>query len=444
MRSDLFGVTWPAVKVNEAAMLAALIAEIKDIQWKRPRELEQLQHQQLSALLRHHADNTPSFKLRLDAAGLSHTDIVDRNSLRRLPPLTRSHWQDLGESMFSTKSPSVHGKINKLMTSGSTGEPVVIRKTMICGMFWAAHSVLDHDWHHRDIGMRMVSIRADIHEHIDSPNWGYPMAMLDDTGPARGIPITTDIAKQIRIISEFKPEFIITYPNNLSALLDAWEKDGYGLELKHIKTIGETVSDDLRARTRKITDLEIEDGYSSNEAGTIAMHCGHSYHTMDDNLIVEVLDENGEECKAGEIGRVVVTDLHNFATPIVRYDMSDYAERSTACACGRGFGTLSRIMGRQRNLIRNPDGTANWPLTGFHGFRDVADIKQYQMIQHDQRDIELKLVTPDHLTQDQQQRIVGMVKAALKHDFDVRLTISSESLPRGKNGKFEEFICRFK
>lgn len=443
MRSDLFGIAWPAVKINEAAMLAALVAEIKDIQWKRPYELEQLQHQQLSVLLKHHADNTPSFRSRLDAAGLDHTDIVDRESLRRLPLLTRSQWQDLGESMFSTKSPSMHGKPNKLTTSGSTGEPVVIRKTMIGGMFWAAHSVLDHDWHHRDIGMRMASIRADIHEHIESPNWGYPMAMLDETGPARGMPITTNVTEQLGILREFKPDFLITYPNNLSALLDAWH-DNYDLKLRHIKTLGETVSDDLRTRTRTITGLEIEDGYSSNEAGTIAIHCGHSYHTMDDNLIVEVLDDDGEECKPGEIGRVVITDLHNFATPIIRYDIADYAERGPACACGRGFSTLSRVMGRQRNLIRNPDGTTNWPLTGFYGFRDVANIKQYQMIQHDQRDIELKLVTPDTLTVEQQQSIVSMVKSALKHDFDVKLTISRDPLPRGKNGKFEEFICLFR
>lgn len=442
MRSDVFGIAWPAIKVNEAAMLSALIGEIGKIQWLRPSQIMESQHRQLSSLLEHHSQHTASFADRLSSSGIKAEDIVDRKSLRKLRPITRSQWQDLGDGMFSSKIPSVHGKPSKLTTSGSTGEPVVIHKTMINGLFWAAHSFMDHEWHHRDLNMRMVSIRADIHEAVDSPNWGYPMAMLYDTGPAKGLPITTDVAKQVRVIEEFDPEFLITYPNNLSALLDAWQSMHKRPGFKHIKTIGETVTDQLRDRTRDLTGLEIADGYSSNEVGTIALHCGHHYHTMDDSLIVEVINDDGEECQLGETGRVVITDLHNFATPVIRYDIGDYAERGGQCSCGRGHATLNRILGRQRNLIVNPDGTKHWPLTGFYGFREVADIKQYQMIQHDQRDIELKLFTAQVLSDEQQDRIIDMVRSALKHDFDVRLTISAEPLSRGRNGKFEEFICR--
>ena len=442
MKSDVFGITWPAIKVNEAAMLSALIGELRNTQWMRPGEIGSLQHRQLTELMSHHVANTPSFASRLEQAGLPTDTALDWDGFRRISPLTRSRWQDLGQGMFSSKIPQSHGKPNKLMTSGSTGEPVVTYKTMINGLFWAAHSIMDHEWHHRDLSLRMVSIRADIHKEMESPNWGYPMALLDETGPARGLPITTDIARQESIMLEFKPGFMITYPNNLSALLDIWESQGYSHQLAHIKTVGETVTDQLRQRTRAVTGLEIEDGYSSNELGTIALHCGHAYHTMDDSLIVEVLDEDGNECQPGEIGQVVLTDLHNFATPVIRYEIGDYAERGMTCACGRGYGTLNRILGRQRNLIRNPDGTTHWPLTGFYGFRDVADIKQYQMIQHDHRDIEVKLFVGHELSSQQEDSIANMVRSALKHEFDVRLTISREPLPRGKNGKFEEFICR--
>lgn len=442
MKSDVFGITWPAIKVNQAAMLAALISEIRETQWLRPDEVRRLQHRQLSSLIAHHAANTPSFAARLEESSLEAEQIVDRQSFGKLRPLTRSHWQDLGEAMFSSKTPAVHGKTNKLTTSGSTGEPVVIHKTMINGLFWAAHSLRDHEWHQRDLDLRMVSIRADVPVDTVSPNWGYPAALLYETGSARGLPINTDIAKQLEIIGEVDPGFLITYPSNLSALVDAWEKDGCALSLRHIKTLGETLSDGLRSRTRSVTGLEIEDGYSSNEAGTIAIHCGHGYHTMDDSLIVEVLDQDGNECEPGEIGRVVLTDLHNFATPVIRYEIGDYAERGTECSCGRGYGTLNRVLGRQRNLICNPDGTRHWPLTGFSGYRDVADIKQYQIIQHDADDIEFKVVTKDLLTSEQEERLIGMVRSAMKHDFNIRLTVLADPIPKGKNGKFEEFICR--
>jgi len=59
---------------------------------------------------------------------------------------------------------------------------------------------------------------------------------------------------------------------------------------------------------------------------------------------------------AGQVGRVVVTDLHNFATPLIRYDLGDYAEMADTCPCGRGLPALKRIMGRRRNMVRLPDG----------------------------------------------------------------------------------------
>ena len=57
---------------------------------------------------------------------------------------------------------------------------------------------------------------------------------------------------------------------------------------------------------------------------------------MAENLIVEIVDDKGAPCASGEIGRVIVTDLHNFATPLMRYDIGDYAEVAAPCLCGGG------------------------------------------------------------------------------------------------------------
>lgn len=442
MRSDVFGMVWPPIKVNEAAVLSALSAEIERAEWLDQDEIETLQHQQLSELLKHHTESTESFAARLSAAGLDHTEIIDRRSLRKLPVLTRSQWQDLGESMFSSKIPQPHGKPSKLTTSGSTGEPLVIWKTMMNGIIWSAHSIRDHRWHSRDYSMKLLSIRADIHQRTEAPNWGYPMALLYDTGPGLGLPITTDIVEQSREIELFDPEFLVTYPNNLSALLDLWERTRYRGNIRHVKCIGETVSPALRSRTMEVMGLYIEDGYSSNEAGTIALHCGHNYHVMDDSLIVEILNEAGDECQPGEIGRVVITDLHNFATPVIRYQIGDHAEKGSPCPCGRGYGTIRKVLGRERNLLIKPDGTRHWPLTGMYGFRDVANIKQYQMIQHTVHDIELKLYTPDDLTPEQVSRLTEMARKGLGYDFNVTINVSASPLERKPNGKFEEFICK--
>ncbi len=81
---------------------------------------------------------------------------------------------------------------------------------------------------------------------------------------------------------------------------------------------------------------------------------------MAETHIVEVLDEAGRPCRPGETGRVVITDLANFATPIIRYEIGDYAEVGRAEAfAGAASRCCNRILGRQRNLIMLPDGRDN-------------------------------------------------------------------------------------
>jgi len=128
-------------------------------------------------------------------------------------------------------------------------------------------------------------------------------------------------------------------------------------------------------------------------SGIIALQCPVSglYHAQSESLLVEVLNDEGQPCKPGEVGRIVITDLHNFATPLIRYEIRDYAEVGPPCPCGRGLQTFSRIMGRRRNMVVFPNGERHWPLVGAYRFREVADIKQYQVIQHALDDIEVML-----------------------------------------------------
>ena len=145
--------------------------------------------------------------------------------------------------------------------------------------------------------------------------------------------------------------------------------------------------------------LPIEDNYSSQEAGIIALQCpaGGLYHTMAESLVVEVLDEQGRACAEGEVGRVVVTDLHNFAAPLFRYDIGDYAEVGGPCRCGRTLPTFRRVLGRKRNLLMKADGSRFLPRAGFETFDEIAAIQQYQVIQHALDDIEFKLVSAEPL-----------------------------------------------
>ena len=161
------------------------------------------------------------------------------------------------------------------------------------------------------------------------------------------------------------------------------------------------------------------------------------YHVQGEVARVEVLDESGRPCPAGAVGRVVVTPLHNLATPLIRYAIGDYAEVGPPCPCGRGLPVLRRILGRTRNMVRLPNGDLHWAALESQRFAEIAPIVQYQLIQT-QAGIEMKLVARRPLDADEEARLRTLVHAALGHPFPVRFTYH-DAIPRAAGGKFEEF-----
>jgi phenylacetate-CoA ligase len=424
--------------------LKTLTATLSQLQWYTPKALRDIQTVKLKSLVNHHVKNSEWFLERIRVSGLQPKGISVDN-ITALPLLSRRDIQSAGESFFAREVPKDHGKPGVVKTSGSTGEPVVIKATDTVAQFFYAFNYQEILWHKRDFKSRLASIRAGHHENKEISNWGAPYALMHETGPMLSINIWTDIKEQDRLLRGFNPNILIVYPNNLKALLDIWEKDIPQFKLKHIKTIGETVSDSLRVRTKQLFGLDIEDSYSSQEMGSIAAKCPDSdlYHTMDQNLVVEVVDDRGAPVTAGSIGRVVVTDLHNYASPMIRYSIGDYAERGPECSCGRGLLTLKRVVGRERNLIIQPDGRRYWPMVGMYNFDELDFIiRKYQVIQHSREMIEYKIVTDDPITETQREALIAIARKALGDAFTYTVTRYEKEWPLPPNGKFEEFVCK--
>jgi phenylacetate-CoA ligase len=103
---------------------------------------------------------------------------------------------------------------------------------------------------------------------------------------------------------------------------------------------------------------------------------------------------------------------------------------------------LARILGRRRNMVLLPNGERHWPLVGFHRYREVADVRQYQLVQHGWDEMEMKLVTgTGTLDSAQREALTRIIQASLRHPFRVRFTLFERELPRARGGKFEEFVC---
>lgn len=437
---------WPAVRLGLAAEISALVAQLSETQWLSHEEIAALQLQQFQKLLSFLIEHSPYFARRFTATGACVDDFHSLESLRQLPLLGRQDIQSAGSEFFSTDMPADQGEIGETQTSGSTGEPVRIRKTGISQLFWHAYTLRNHEWNNIPFDARYTSIRANVTQYGEQANWGVPFVYLYKTGPAQIIPITTPLARQYELLQQFQPQTLLIYPNTLRGLVARWHEDGFNLPaLACIKTIGETLSLELR---RSVTELaphiSLIDGYSSQECGAIALQCpqGGGYHVMSESLIVEILDANGEPCRPGEIGRIVITDLHNLASPLIRYDIGDYARLGAPCSCGRGLVKLEQILGRQRNLLVKPNGDRHWPLVGFHNFDAIAAIRQYQMIQETVQRITVRFVTDEPLTQSQKSAFTQLIQEALGYPFELEILDQRENLPRLPNGKFEEFISK--
>ena len=448
MLSRLPGVVWPAVPGQQGVILATLLAQLEQSQWWPAIAIEQAQMRQLKLLIEHARHHSRFHSVRLaEIHGLSLAEC-----LSQIPVMHREDLQTRRADIDCTWLPEEHGETSLAQSSGSTGKPVAVRRSSLNGLIWMAMTLREHQWQGRDFSQSLASIRvqvisAETTRHGASlPDWGSPVSQLFASGPSHGLNLQTDVALQAEWLRHITPAYLLTYPSNLSALLDLAEADTdqrAGLSrLRQVRTIGETLHDPVRERCRRVLGVEIADVYSSQEVGVIAIECpqGGGYHVMSEGLVLELLRDDGEPCSAGETGRVVVTDLHNFATPLIRYDLGDLAEADGPCACGRGLPKIRRILGRERNLLRLPDGRRLWPLVGFADYREIAPVRQYQIIQRSLERVSMRLVVERPLSLAEEAGLAEKLVEFLGFRFSVDFDYCAPAIPRGPGGKFEDFI----
>lgn len=436
--SMIEGITWPAIPPPKSAGLLAMQYQFEHSQYMPAAELEQHQLQQAAVLLRHAIATVPHYREKYRACVLP--DKPEMHSWRTLPMLERGEVQEHFEQMKSAAVPSSHGNIRMTTSSGSTGRPLRVLGTDTTHFFWLSLTLRDHAWQRRDLTKKLAVIRTKIAGGA-SPGWGeWSDSIVSGTSSA--LNIDADVNRQLDWLIAEDPEYLLTHPTNLHALVTrAAERGVRPPKLRETRTFGEMLQPDLRELVEKTWGAKLTDNYSAEETGYIALQCPETehYHIQSENLLVEILNERGEPCQPGETGEVVVTTLHNFAMPLIRYRILDHAEAGGNCVCGRNLPVLRRILGRQRNMIAMPDGTRHWPA--FPDWLSVAPVRRFQMIQHDLQTIEIKLVCPHQLNARQEAGIRAMLTEKFGHPFDFRFNYQ-DNIAAGLNGKFEDFVSR--
>lgn len=440
-------IAWPSLPGPQAALTTALLRQLDESQWWTPEEMRGQQLRQANALLVHAYRSVPFYRDRLAQAGFVPGRPLTPEVWARIPVLSRSEVQDAGEALISTAVPESHGKTYDISTSGSTGRPVKARGTRLVQLMWDVLTLREHLWQRRDFSGRLAAIRtfpqgaADYPRGVQAGEWGRSTKHMFPGGHSSMLSVATRVEDQAEWLGRQEADYLLTYPSSVRELLLHSETASIRFpSLRQVRTIGEALSPDVRTLCKRVWGLEIADLYSTQEIGYLAFQCPeeNAYHVQSETVLLEVLDRNDKACAPGEVGRVVVTSLHNFAMPFIRYAVGDLAVFGEPCPCGRGLPVLKQILGRVRNMLVYPDGHKYQLQTSAIWEDGALGIRQLQIVQHALDDIEIKLVTQRPLTTSEEDLVRRRFAECCGHAFPTRLTYHDE-IPRGPSGKFEDF-----
>lgn len=440
------GVVWPAFPGPRGARKLALLFQLEQSQWLPAEEIAARQFGQLRSLLSHAARRVPYYRRMLGGAAEA---VADQAAWRELPILGRQALHAIGDELRSDSVPPEHGASFELKTSGSTGLVVRVLGTELTQFFWEVFCLRDHLWHQRDFARRLVVMRYQrdaalkAPEGVASAGWGPATDDVVRTASSRQFHLGLDVGALAERLAGENPGYLLTHPSVVGGLARHCIDNRIAIpELREVRTLGESSSPDLRDLCRKAWGASLVDMYTCQEAGYLALQCPrHEHlHVQSENVLLEVVDPAGRPCEPGEVGRVLVTSLANFATPLIRYELGDYAEVGAPCPCGRGLPVIRHVMGRYRNLLTLPNGTWRWPVLGNEGrLREIAPIRYMQLLQTSVGAITSRLVMDRPLSAVEREELTRYIQGNLGHAFDIDFAYV-DSIRNPANGKVEQFV----
>jgi len=429
----------------------ALQFQLERSQWWTSAELETAQLKTLRLLLDHARETTPYYRERFARAGYDQATTLDHASWLRVPVSRRRDLQLAGESLFSARPPAAHGKVVAATTSGSTGQPLCFARNEVTMTYWRAFTLRDLVWHDEDMLPKIGAIRyapvgqAEAPHGVSSPHWNNSIALTFPTGPAVMLNVASSLDEQLDWLERERPQRLTTFPSNFLALAEHARRTGRTLpRIGRLRSVGEMLTPEARATIAEAWAGKVVDLYSCEEAGYLALECPEhgNYHVQSENVKLEILDEQDNPCPPGTPGRVVITSLHNFASPLIRMDLGDYAELGEPCPCGRGLPVIRRILGRSRNRLVLPNGETRYPRIGEKAIAEAAEgvtVFRFRAVQHSLEMVEMQIVASRPLDATEQERLARSIQENLGHPFRITFSFPAD-IPAHPNGKRETFV----
>ncbi|HVR63398.1 MAG TPA: hypothetical protein VMU50_15965 [Polyangia bacterium] len=382
-----------------------LVRYLEQTQWRSLDELLAVQAGDLRRLLRHAHANVPFYRRRFEAAGVTPDDIRGPDDLAKLPILTRDEARGAGDERVATAGATLD--IRKA-TSGTLGTPLSFGYDAPSEYWRQAIRLRGYGWAGYRPGLRALHYWGA--GPPNSTRWKRAKVSADhalrrdryvDCG-RRG---PEELQRVVELIAADKPDIIICY-SQAGADLARFVVGGNLRRWDSIPVIcgAERLLPADRAVMNEAFGPDVFETYGSREVMLMATECAahDGLHVQMENLIVEVVVREGNgrgpvvrPAKPGELGEVVVTDLHNLAMPFIRYATGDLAAPAPAgvCRCGRMHPRLATVEGRvTETLVDGAGNRVNGLVFNVVIAHLAHAIRNFQVVQHRDRSITLRIV----------------------------------------------------
>lgn len=367
---------------------------MKSQYWTR-KQLDDYQNEHLRIIIQHAYLNVPYYHDLFDRIGLKPRDIKTKEDLVKLPILTKDIIKKEGIERFISKN--INSKeYTRHSSSGSTGEPFVFYVSKKADAMLRAYIIREWYWGGFRLGDKYIKMSQNPRNSRIKKiqDWITNNCYLA-TNPL----VESNFKCILDKIEKFKPVVLRSYPDVLLFLAEyriAHEKE-YSHKPLFIATTGNTLFQDTRNKIEKIFGCKIFDSYSCDCVAELYEDESHSgYCFVDEFSIPEIVDE-----KDG-IGRLVATQLLNYAMPLLRYDTQDLVERNDSYIGKRNYFTVKRILGRDNEVLTVPSGRrfiVHHFTTFFSQKEELKEcINQFQVVKISQQEILFKLVVNDKYT----------------------------------------------
>lgn len=433
---------FPNISHPWAAQVVEVARHLRRFERLPPEQQAPLQDRQRLALLRHAHAHSPFWRQRLTSASFDSA-APTFDGFTALPPLARTEVQAHFAALRARLPGQPDTDIITAATSGSTGQPVRVEKLReLHGLLYEAVGLIDSEWHQRDPSQTLAVLGIGISD-ASYPDWGgvYPLVGYRGRGLSRGLS-AHPMASHLDWLAAERPTYLKCSPLAAAELAQLALEYGRRLPIRQILAQWERVLPQHRALCREAFGARIVDRYSCEEAGWLALQCPHHdhMHVMSGTTQVEIVDEAGQPCPVGQPGRVLITPLHSYAMPLIRYELGDLAEWGEPCDCGITLPVIRRLWGRTRHQLRLPSGERRpMPALG-DSIGRIAPVREFQVRQYRGGELEIVCRVSRPLSEAEREAIANFLRTDVAANLPV-VVHEVEHIDWGPGWKREEFVC---